>query len=336
MNTYKEVNNMKAIGSKKDGDSPRLVWEDVADIHCGPEEVLVDVKASAVNRADLLQAMGNYPPPPGITDIIGLEMSGVIAHLGSEVDGWQPGDRVMALLPGGGYAERAVVNHQLLVRLPDSWTFIQGGAVPEVWLTAYSNLFMEGNLDAGDTVLLHAGASGVGTAGIQMAHNAGARVIITAGAEEKLTRCRGYGASLAINYKSQDFFETVLDATDGKGVDVILDPVGGSYLNKNLRALAERGRLINIGLLGGTTAELDMGLILGKSLRIIGTRLRARALSEKIDITRRFTDRFWPLLVDGTLEPVIDRIFPMAQAQQAHDYIRENRNIGKVILEVGE
>ena len=327
---------MKAIVSKKERGTSRLVWEDVADIDCGPDEVLVDVRASAVNRADLLQAMGLYPPPPGVTDIIGLEMSGVIARVGRDVNNWQPGDRVMALLPGGGYAERAAVHHQLLLRLPDHWTFIQGGAVPEVWLTAYSNLFMEGNLAAGNTVLLHAGASGVGTAGIQMARDAGAKVFVSASTEEKLTRCREFGASLAINYKTQDFFKAVMDATDGAGVDLILDPVGGSYLEKNLRALAERGRLINIGLLGGSTTEIDLSLVLGKSLRIIGTRLRARPLSEKLDITRRFEDRFLPLLVDGTLEPVIDRTFSMEQAQQAHDYIRENRNIGKVILEVGD
>jgi len=327
---------MKAIVAKKSGSEPELVWEEVADVDCGPEEVLVNIKATAVNRADLLQAMGAYPPPPGESEIIGLEMAGVIAAVGDAAEGWRAGDRVLGLLPGGGYAAKVAVPSQMLLRLPDSWTFAEGAAIPEVWLTAFSNLFLEGSLRSGETVLLHAGGSGVGTAGIQMAREAGADVYVTAGSQAKLTACRELGARLAIDYKTQDFFEAVMKATDGKGVDLILDPIGAAYLDRNLKLLKVNGRLVNIGLLSGSTAELNLGAVLGKSLRIIGTRLRARPLAQKISITQKFKERFWPLLEAGRLKPVIDKIFPITEARAAHAYVRQNRNIGKVVLEVKE
>ncbi len=325
---------MKAIVVKKENKKPLLLWEDVPDIQCNPEEVLVDVKATAVNRADLLQALGLYPPPPGESEILGLEMAGVIAAVGDAVQGPQIGDRVLALLPGGGYAQQAAVNHQMLIGLPAGWSFTEGAAIPEVWLTAFVNLFMEGALQSGESVMIHAGGSGVGTAGIQMAREAGALVYITAGAQAKLDKCRGLGATLAVNYKEQDFFEEVMTATGGKGVDLILDPVGGAYLNQNLNLLKENGRLVTIGLLGGNSAEMNMATVLGKSLRIIGSRLRSRPLTEKIAITQQFKERFWPLLEGGKLQPVIDTVFPIAEATAAHAYVRENRNTGKVILEV--
>jgi len=327
---------MKAIVAKKSDPEPELVWEEVPDVACGPAEVLVDIKASAVNRADLLQAMGAYPPPAGESEIIGLEMAGVVAAVGEAAEGWRVGDRVLGLLPGGGYAARVAVHPQMLLRLPDSWSFTDGAAIPEVWLTAFSNLFLEGSLQSGETVLLHAGASGVGTAGIQMAREAGADVYVTAGSQTKLEACRELGASLAIDYKTQDFFEEVMNATDGKGVDLILDPVGAAYLARNLNLLKVNGRLVNIGLLSGSTAELNLGAVLGKSLRIIGTRLRARPLAQKINITQKFQERFWPLLEAGRLKPVIDKIFPIKEAQAAHAYVRQNRNIGKVVLEIDE
>ena len=325
---------MKAIAVKTENKKPLLSWEDVPDIQCKADEVLVDVKATAVNRADLLQALGLYPPPPGESDILGLEMAGVIATIGDAVRGRKKGDRVLALLPGGGYAQQAAVNHQMLIELPAGWSFAEGAAIPEVWLTAFINLFLEGALQSGETVLIHAGGSGVGTAGIQMAREAGAVVYITAGAEAKLDKCRALGAELAVNYKEQDFFKEAMAATAGKGVDLILDPVGGTYLNQNLALLKENGRLVNIGLLGGNIAEINMAPILGKSLRLIGSRLRSRPLAEKIRITQQFKERFWPMLEGGRLRPVIDTVFPIEEAQAAHAYVRENRNTGKVILEV--
>jgi NADPH:quinone reductase-like Zn-dependent oxidoreductase len=223
----------------------------------------------------------------------------------------------------------------MLLHLPDNWSFVQGAAIPEVWLTAFSNLFMEGGLESGQNVLIHAGGSGVGTAGIQMAREAGAVVFVTAGTTAKLDRCRELGASLGVNYKEQNFVEKVMAATQGQGVDIILDPIGGDYLNQNLTLLRENGRLINIGLLGGSSAEINLGTVLGKSLRIIGTRLRSRSLAQKIEITRMFADRFWPMLEVGRLQPVIDSVFPIEQTLAAHDYVKQNKNIGKVILEVG-
>jgi putative PIG3 family NAD(P)H quinone oxidoreductase len=325
---------MHAIVVKGTPAAPLLVWERVADVDYGPDEVLVAVRATAVNRADLSQARGHYPPPPGASEILGLEMAGVITAVGDNVQDWQVGDRVCALLPGGGYAEYAAVPQGLLLRLPEDWTFAMGTAVPEVWYTAFVNLFLEGNLQPGETVLIHAGASGVGTAAIQLARAAGATVFVTAGAEEKLARCRTLGAALAVNYKEQDFLEAVLAATDGAGVDLILDPVGGAYLDRNVRALRPFGRLVNIGLLGGGPGEMNVALLLRKRLHIVGSTLRNRPLAEKIAITRQFRERFWPLLVAGELQPVIDRVFPITEAQAAHAYVLQNRNVGKVILAV--
>lgn len=323
---------MKAIVVHRGEGVPELVWEEVEDVEYGDEEVLVDVKASAVNRADLSQAQGNYPPPPGVTDILGLEMAGEVAAVGEKVRGWQIGDRVCALLAGGGYAERVAVHQDMLMRLPEGWSFAEGAAVPEVWLTAFVNLFIEGGLEAGETVLIHAGGSGVGTAAIQLAREAGTTSFTTAGAERKLETCRKLGAALAVNYKEEDFLERVMEATDGEGVDLILDPVGADYLERNLQALKANGRLVQIGLLSGAKVEMNLGLVLGKSLRVIGSRLRPRSLEEKITITRGFQSRFWALMEDGTIAPVIDTVFPLPEAQKAHQYVRENRNTGKVIL----
>jgi tumor protein p53-inducible protein 3 len=323
---------MKAIVVQEQAGEPVLRWQEVTDPEFGPDEVLVTVAATAVNRADLSQARGNYPPPAGVTDILGLEMAGTIREVGENVPVWQAGDRVCALLPGGGYAELAAVHHQMLLPLPDHWSFAQGAAVPEVWYTAFVNLFLEGLLQAGETVLVHAGASGVGTAAIQLARAAGVKAIITAGSSEKVAACRELGAMAAINYKQQDFLTETMAATDGQGVDLILDPVGGSYLARNLQALRPFGRLVSIGLLGGREGEMDMGLLLRKRLRLIGSTLRNRPLSEKIEITRQFREQFWPLLVDGRLQPIIDTTFPLPQAQAAHQYVAQNRNTGKVVL----
>jgi len=325
---------MKAIVVTPGEPAPRLSWESVPDVTPGADEVLVDVKATAVNRADLLQARGLYPPPTGVTEVMGLEMSGVVRALGPGVRGWVPGDAVMALLPGGGYAEAVAVHAGLLMRLPSGWSFHQGAAVPEVWLTAFLNLFLEGRLERGGRVLVHAGASGVGTAAIQLAREAGATVFTTAGSPAKLEACRRLGAAAAIDYRSRDFAAEIKAATGGRGVDLVLDPVGASYLKRNLEVLAVGGRLVTIGLMGGARAELDIGVLIGKSLRLIGSRLRPKPTAEKIEITRRFGERFLPLLASGKLQPVIDRVFPITAAAAAHEHVKENRNIGKVVLEI--
>lgn len=326
---------MKAILVQGEKDNPRLVWGEAADPVYGPDEVLVEVQAAAVNRADLWQARGQYPPPPGASDILGLEMAGVVREVGAAVQTFNTGDRVCALLPGGGYAELAAVPAGMLLQLPDDWTFVQGAAVPEVWYTAFINLFDEGQLKPGESALIHAGASGVGTAAIQLAADVGARVFATAGSAAKVARCRELGAEVAVNYKDQDFAAEILAATGGEGVDVILDCVGGGYLARNVALLKRFGRLVNIANLGGSTGELDMGRVLGRRLRIIGSTLRGRPVAEKIAITRRFEAEVWPKLLDGRLRPVIDRVFPITEAEAAHRYVAENRNIGKVILEVG-
>ena len=327
---------MKAVVVKPGDKTPRLTWQEIGDVSIGLGEALVEVRATAVNRADLLQAQGQYPPPPGASAILGLEISGVVRAVADGVSDWAAGDRVLALLPGGGYAERAAVPAGLLLRLPEKWSFTQGAAVPEAWLTAFLNLFIEGQLTAGESVLVHAGASGVGTAAIQMARAAGAVVYATAGSAEKLEACRRMGAALAIDYKRQDFAVEIKAHCGGRGVDLILDPVGAAYLNRNLEVLAARGRLVTIGVMGGRRAEIDLGRVLGRSLRLIGSRLRHRPVDEKIRIVRQFEERFWPLLTDGRLVPIIDRVFPITEAEAAHAYVRENRNIGKVILEVPE
>ena len=325
---------MKAIVVHGEKRNPLLIWEEVPDVSCGPDEVLVQVMATAVNRADLMQARGAYPPPPGASEILGLEMAGVIAELGEDVTDWEVGDRVCALLPGGGYAEKVAVPSRMLLGLPDEWSFELGTAVPEVWYTAYLNLFHEGDLKAGESVLIHAGASGVGTAAIQLAREANATVFVTAGNADKLAFCRQLGADLAINYKEEDFLEQVMAATEDKGVDLILDPVGGDYLDRNVRALGRYGRLINIGLLGGTHGEMNVGLLLRNRIKIIGSTLRSRPPAEKVKITRQFESGFWPLLKSGELKPIIDNIFPIQKANDAHEYVMQNKNIGKVILQV--
>lgn len=324
---------MKAIVVRQGADGPLLEWGDVPDVANGVDEVLLDIRASAVNRADLSQARGKYAPPAGVTEVLGLEASGVICAVGEQVTEWQVGDRVCCLLPGGGYAQRVSVPAGMLLRLPNDWSFEQGAAIPEVWLTAFVNLFLEGDLKPGETVLIHAGGSGVGSAAIQLAHiTAGTTVLTTAGAEEKLAMARTLGASLAVNYKEVRFGDEVMAYTANRGVDLVLDPVGASHFADNLRVLRTLGRLVLIGLLSGAQTEINLGQVLGKRLRITGSLLRPRPLAEKIEITSAFAERFWPLFEEGKLRPVIDRVFPMVQAQAAHDYVLQNRNTGKVIL----
>ena len=325
---------MKAIVVQTDQEGRPLVWQEVPGPICGPEEVLVDVYAAALNRADLMQREGNYPPPPGASEILGLEMAGKIAALGANVTGWEVGERVCALLPGGGYAERASVPARLLMPIPTGWSYEQAAAVPEVFYTGFVNLFMEADLQAGETVLIHGGASGVGTAAIQLAREADCRVFTTTGTAEKAARCVELGAELAINYKNEDFAERIEAYTQGEGVDVILDMVGANYLERNLRLLKLKGRLVFISMLSGANTEINLGALMGRRLRLIGSVLRSRSVAEKVEIKERFMAQFWPKLVDGTIKPIIDSVYPIEQADEAHQQMAANKNIGKIILKV--
>jgi len=325
---------MKAIVIQTEQENKPLVWQETPEPACGADEALVDIHATALNRADLMQRAGNYPPPPGAPDILGLEMAGVIAAVGSDVTGWQVGDRVCALLPGGGYAERVCVPQTMLMPIPAGWSFAQAAAVPEVFYTAFVNIFMEAALQPGETVLIHGGASGVGTAGIQMVHAAGNPVFVTAGTDEKTARCLDLGANLAINYKRENFAERIMAYTRGAGVDVILDMVGADYLTRNIELLKPRGRLVFISTLSGSRAEVDLRRLMGRRLRLIGSVLRSRSLAEKVEIKEGFMARFWPQLADDVVHPIIDSVYPVAEANEAHQYMAENRNIGKIILKV--
>lgn len=298
------------------------------------QEVLIKVHATAVNRADLLQRRGFYPPPPGASDIMGLEAAGVIVATGAEVSHWQVGDRVCCLLPGGGYAEYVNCPQDLLLAIPPAWTFELAAALPEAFYTAFANLFGEARLRAREIALIHAGASGVGTAAIQLARYAGAWVIVTAGSETKLERCLELGANHAINYRTGDFAERVLKITNGAGVDVILDCIGASYLAKNLSLLKLKGRLVIIGVMGGAKAEIDLAVLLRRRQRVIGSVLRSRTLEEKAELTRQFRGKVMPLLRKGLAQPVIDCVFPLTAVEQAHAYVATNRNVGKVVLQV--
>lgn len=323
---------MKAILVQTDREGHPLLWGDMPDPVPAAGEVLVDIYATALNRADLLQRQGNYPPPAGASPVMGLEMAGEIRALGDGVTGWAVGDRVCALLPGGGYAEQTTVPQSMLMPIPANWTYAQAAAVPEVFYTAFVNLFMEAELTAGETVLIHGGASGVGTAAIQLVHRAGNKVITTAGTPEKVARCRELGADLAINYREADFAEIIKAETDG--VDVILDMVGGSYFQRNLDLLRLRGRLVFIASLGGSKVEFHIGQLMGKRARLIGSVLRSRSLAEKVAIKEAFMARFWPDLEAGHIVPVIDRSFPIPEAEAAQAYMAANRNIGKIVLDV--
>jgi tumor protein p53-inducible protein 3 len=298
-------------------------------------DLLVSIKATALNRADLLQKRGLYPPPKGASPILGMEMAGVVEQVGSRVSGWKAGDRVCALLPGGGYAERVSIPQGMAIRIPDAFTYEEAAAIPEVFLTAYLNLFVLGGLKPKQTVLIHAGASGVGTAAIQLVREAGAASIVTAGSNEKRNTCLQLGASRTIDYKAGPFAPMVIEATQGKGVDIILDFIGAPYWEENLESLAVDGRLILIGTMGGSKVkELDLGLLLRRRLQVIGTTLRSKSPEEKIRLTEQFTAFALPLFEEGRLKPVIDSIWDWDQANKAHEHMEQNKNTGKIILRI--
>jgi tumor protein p53-inducible protein 3 len=322
---------MKAILFDQPGDANVLRYDDAPDPQPGADELLVRVHATALNRADLMQRRGGYAPPPGASPILGLELAGEVVQ---PAEGWSVGDRVMAVVTGGGYAELAVVPAGMAIRIPDRFSYQEAAAIPEAFLTAYLNLFTLGRLQPGEVALIHAGASGVGTAAIQLVCAAGARAIATAGAEEKLALCRALGAELAINYKTEPFAERVLAATGGHGADVVLDFVGAPYWNANLSALALGGRLMLIGFLGGARGQFDLGALMGKSLTVASTTLRRTPLSQKIALTQAFSAFALGRFESGDLRPVIDRVLPLAQAAEAHRALEANSNAGKVVLAV--
>ena len=325
---------MKAIIRTGDGGPEVLRLSDAPPPQPTETQLLVAVEATALNRADLIQRKGGYPPPPGESEILGLEIAGTVSDIGIDVKGFNKNDRVFGLVGGGGYAEQAVIDYRMAMLIPDGLSFEDAAAVPEVFFTANENIFALGRLRVGETILIHAGGSGVGSAGIQIAKQAGARVFITAGTSEKIDNCIELGATAGINYKQADFVAEIERLTAGEGVDVVLDFIGAPYLTRNLQILKTKGRLLQVGLMGGSTAEIDLGTIMRQRLQVIGSVMRPQSLDEKIAITQRFKDRWLPELKTGTIKSVIDKVFPLAQACEAHEYMEANRNFGKIILKV--
>ncbi|MGW5370828.1 NAD(P)H-quinone oxidoreductase [Streptomyces sp. NPDC004009] len=323
---------MHAITIPEPGGPEALVWDEVPDPVPGEGEVLVDVVASAVNRADIMQRQGFYDPPPGASPYPGLECSGKIAALGPGVSGWAVGDEVCALLAGGGYAQKVVVPAGQLLPVPEGVDLRQAAALPEVVCTVWSNVFMVAHLRPAETLLVHGGSSGIGTMAVQLAKAVGARVAVTAGTKEKLDYCAQLGADILINYRDQDFVAEIKQATGGAGADVILDNMGAKYLDRNVQALAVNGRLAIIGMQGGAKGELNIGTLLSKRAAISATSLRARPLSEKAAIVAAVAEHVWPLLAGGHVRPVVDRELPMPEAAEAHRVVEASGHIGKVLL----
>jgi putative PIG3 family NAD(P)H quinone oxidoreductase len=325
---------MKAVVITRPGGPEVLEYREVPDPVAGPEDLLVRVRATALNRADLLQRMGGYPQPgpkPAF-EIPGLEYAGEVIAVGERVEGFAVGDRVMGLLAGGGYAELVATHYRLAVKVPDVLSWEEAGATPEVFITAHDALLQCG-LAAGERVLIHAAGSGVGVAATQIARVMGASLVAgTAGSAEKLARAAELGLDLGINYREQDFAEEVLRATDGKGVDVILDVIGAEYWERNLRALAVKGRMVVVGLMGGTGASTNLGVLLQKRLQVRGTTLRARPMEEKATATRAFEKSVLPHIASGRVKVVIDRVYALRDAAEAHAYMATNANFGKIVL----
>ncbi|MCQ8773699.1 NAD(P)H-quinone oxidoreductase [Streptomyces telluris] len=325
---------MYAITIPEPGGPEALVWTEVPDPVPGEGEVLVEVVASAVNRADVVQRQGFYDPPPGASSYPGLECSGRIAALGPGVSGWAVGDEVCALLAGGGYAQKVCVPAGQLLPVPDGMDLVTAACLPEVTATVWSNVFMVAHLRPGETFLVHGGGSGIGTMAVQLAKAVGARVAVTAGSEDKLEACRELGADILIDYREQDFVEELHKVTGGVGADVILDIVGAKYLERNVNALAVNGRLVIIGLQGGRTAELDLAALLTKRAAVMGTSLRGRPLAEKAAIIAAVREHVWPLIAGGRVRPVVDRTMPMAEAAEAHRVMERSAHVGKILLTV--
>ena len=326
---------MKAVVVSEPGGPEKLRLVELPDPAPGSGEIAIEIHASALNRADLLQRRGLYPPPPGTTDILGLECSGVVSAIGTGCTGaLKLGERVMVLLAGGGYAERVVVPEALAMKVPSALSFEEAAAIPEAFLTAREAMLVSGALGAGEAVLIHAAAGGVGSAAVQMARAMGARVFATAGGALKCDWVRRLGADVAIDYKSQDFAVVIGEQTAGRGVDVILDFVGAAYAEQHAACLAARGRHVLIGVLGGAQATINLARLMHKRQSLIGIVMRARSPQEKIELTRAFERTHLPLFADGRLKPMVDSVFPLSDVAQAHEHMEGNQNLGKIVLRV--
>ena len=298
----------------------------------GSGEVLIRVAAAGINRPDVLQRRGAYPPPPGASDLPGLEVAGTIAAAGAGVEGWRTGDAVCALVSGGGYATMCVAPAPQCLRVPAAVDLVAAAAIPETFFTVWTNVFDRGRLQAGETALFHGGTSGIGTTAIQLAKARGATIFATAGSDDKVRACETLGARRGINYRTDDFVEVIRDVTGGKGVDLILDIMGGSYLNRNLAALAVDGRLVQIGLMGGESASIDLRRVLGRRLTITGSTLRPRSVGEKGAIAAALAREVWPLLEAGTVKPIVYKTFALADAAAAHHLTESSQHVGKIVL----
>jgi putative PIG3 family NAD(P)H quinone oxidoreductase len=323
---------MRAVVVTEPGGPEVLAVHDLPDPEPGPGEVVLDVAGTAVNRADLLQRQGHYPPPPGASEVLGLECSGTVAAVGEGVEGRQVGDEVCALLAGGGYASKVAVPAGQLMPVPAGVDLVSAAALPEVACTVWSNVFMVAGLRPDETLLVHGGAGGIGTHAIQVAHALGATVLTTAGSEDKLELCRSLGADVAIGYREQDFVEEVRRATDDHGADVILDNMGAKYLDRNLDALALEGRLVIIGMQGGAKGELDISKLLRKRGAVIATALRSRPVEEKAAICAAVVDHVWPLVADGAVRPIVHCTMPLDRAGEAHALMADSGHSGKIVL----
>jgi len=323
---------MRAVIASEPGGPEVLTVTNLPDPSPGESEVVIDVAASAVNRADMLQRKGKYSPPPGTSIVLGLECSGVVSAVGSAVSEWSVGDEVCALLGGGGYAEKVLVAAGQVMPVPGGVDLVTAGALPEVACTVWSNVFMIAGLQRGETLLVHGGSGGIGTMAIQLANALGAHVVTTAGSESKLDICRALGADVTVNYREEDFVESVMEATNGHGADVILDNMGASYLDRNVSALATEGRLVIIGMQGGMKGELNIGKLLSKRGAVIATSLRGRPLLEKASICASVVEHVWPLIADGSVRPVVHAKFPLNRAAEAHQMMESGDHVGKIVL----
>ncbi|MEH0109354.1 NAD(P)H-quinone oxidoreductase [Tersicoccus sp. MR15.9] len=323
---------MKAIQLPTFGGPESLVLTDLPDPEPAPGDVVIDVAAAGINRADVNQRKGHYPPPPGESELPGLEVSGTVSAVGDGVDGFAVGDQVCALLAGGGYAEKVAVPAGQVLPVPAGVDLVDAAGLPETVATVWANLSLHARLQEGETLLVHGGAGGIGTTAIQLATAVGAHVYVTASSQQKIDASVKLGAVAGIDYTTEDFVERIGELTDGKGVDVILDVVGGAYLDRNLQAIAANGRLVIIATQQGSRAELNIGRLMGKRASVIGTTLRARPRPEKAQIIAAVREHVWPLIESGRLAPLIDRRFPLAEAAAAHEYFDSGSHIGKVLL----
>ncbi|MGZ4681968.1 MAG: NAD(P)H-quinone oxidoreductase [Acidimicrobiales bacterium] len=324
---------MRAVVLESYGEPDVLTIRDVPDPRPGPEEVVVDIVATALNRADLLQRRGFYPGPPMEHEIPGMELSGTVREVGERVTLWSPGDEVMGIVGGGAYAEQIAVHERQLMRVPVAVGVADAAAIPEVWITAFDALVAQGGLTSGRTALVHAGGSGVGTAAIQIAKAYGAQVIVTASAG-KIARCLELGADAAVDYAVDDYVAVTHELTGGRGADVVLDVIGGDYVERNIDAVAVQGRIILVGVMGGGVTSVNVGKLLPKRAAIIGTVLRGRPIEEKIAITRRFATELLPRFESGDVAPVIDRRYPLDAIAAAHQAMEANENVGKIVIDV--